>query len=62
MQVLIFYKWKIYLFIMNTLEPTKSALMIKVSQSAYLLSTKGYFGTFTKCMDYASVCIFKCPR
>ena len=46
----------------NTMGPTRSVLMIKVSwfsRSAYVL--KNYFGTSTKHVDYAGVLISKCP-
>ena len=49
--------------IMDTLGPTKSVLIIEVSwfsRSVYVL--KDYFGTLTKCVDYAGVLIFKCPH
>ena len=42
---------------MDTLRPTKYALIVKVSGSAYVL--KGYFGTSTKCVDYTGMLIFK---
>ena len=48
---------------MDTLGPTNSVLIIKVSlvsRSACVL--KDYCGTLTECVDYAGVLIFKCPH
>ena len=49
------------LCIMDSLGPLISVLFIDVLIFQVSLYDKAPFGTITKCVDYASVLIFKCP-